>query len=258
MKDYYVYCYIDEKYNETYEINGKIYKGRPFYIGKGHGNRDRQHLGLYYKRPFYYKLRKMLNENNQPKIIRIEDKLSELEAFKKETQYIAQFKIIKDNGILLNMNYGGEGGINPSEDVRRKISNSRKGKCCGENNPRYGVNCKGENNWFYGCHHTDKTKEKMRRRYYIMDIETNNIFYIEDLQKWCTDNKCNLQNISIVTNKPMKYKNYVVLKDKGYNNDFVNEYFSFIKKNKDFLIGRSNKGKLPIEFPENIKQSLIV
>lgn len=256
MNNYYVYCYIDEKYDETIELNGKIYKGRPFYIGKGHGNRDRQHLSFYFKRPFYDKLRKMLKENNKPNIIRIEDNLSEKDAYEKETQYITQFKIIKDNGILLNMNYGGEGGINPSEDVRRKISNSRKGKCCGENNHRYGINCKGENNWFYGCQHTEESKKKMRRRYYIMDIETNNIFYIEDLQKWCTDNKCNLQNISIVTNKPMKYKKYAILKDNGYNKEFVDMYFNFIKENKKYLIGRSNKGKIPIEFPSNIKENL--
>ena len=256
MNDYYVYCYIDEKYNEIYEINGKKYKGRPFYIGKGHGNRDRQHLSLYFKRPFYDKLRKMLKENNQPNIIRIEENLLEKDAYEKEVYYINQFKIFKDGGILLNMNYGGEGGINPSQEVRDKISQSRKGKCCGIKNPRYGVNCKGENNWFYGCHHTDESKKKMHRRYYIMNIITDEILYIDNLQKFCVDNKCNLQNISIIMNKPMKYKNYVVLKDKGYNENFINEYFSFIKNNKKLLIGRSNKGKKPIEFSESIKQIL--
>lgn len=253
MNDYYVYCYIDEKYNEVYEINGKKYKGRPFYIGKGHRNRDKQHLGLYYKRPFYDKLRKMLKENNQPNIIRIEENLSEKEAFEKEIKYITQFKIYKDNGILLNMNYGGEGGVNPTQEVRDKISKARKGKCCGEKNPRYGVNCKGENNWFYGCHHSEEAKKKMHRHYYVLNIETNNLLYIIDLQQWCADNNYNLQNISIIMNKPMKYKNYVMLKDKGYSQEFIDKYFNFIKDNKQYLIGRSNKGKIPIEFPSYIK-----
>lgn len=256
MNDYYVYCYIDEKYNEIYEINGKKYKGRPFYIGKGHGNRDRQHLSLYYKRPFYDKLRKMLKENNQPNIIRIEENLSEKDAYEKEIQYIAQFGIKDNNGILLNMNYGGEGGINPSYITRMKISLANKGKLIGEKNPRYGVNCKGENNWFYGCHHTEEAKKKMRRKYYIMNLENEIIQKVDNLQQWCIDNKCVLSCMSEITNKPMKYKNYVVLKDKGYNENFINEYFSFIKNNKKLLIGRSNKGKKPIEFSESIKQIL--
>lgn len=256
MNDYYVYCYIDEKYNETFELNGKKYKGKPFYIGKGHGNRDRQHLSLYFKRPFYDKLQKMIKENNNPNIIRVEENLSETEAYEKEIHYISQFKIKEDGGILLNMNYGGEGGLNPSQITRMKISLANKGRLIGEKNPRYGVNCKGENNWFYGCHHNEEAKKKMRRKYYIMNLETDDIEFVEDIQQWCINNKCVLTCISEITNKPMKYKNYVVLKDKGYNNDFVNEYFSFMKENKEFLIGRSNKGKLPIEFTENIKQVL--
>lgn len=256
MNDYYVYCYIDEKYDEIYEINGKKYKGRPFYIGKGHGNRDRQHLSLYFKRPFYDKLNKMLKENNQPNIVRIEENLTEKEAFEKEIKYISQFKIKADDGILLNMNYGGEGGINPSATTRMKISLANKGKLCGEKNPRYGVNCKGENNWFYGCHHTDETKQKMRRKYYVMNLLTNEIIFVDNLQQWCKDNNAILSCMSEIINKPMKYKNYVMLKDKGYNEDFIQKYFNFIKENKQFLIGRSNKGKIPIEFSEDIKMVL--
>ena len=88
-----------------------------------------------------------------------------------------------------------------------------------------------------------------------MNILTDEIFFIEDLQQWC-NNKCNLQNISIVTNRLMKYKNYVMLKDKDYNEEFIQKYFKFIKENKQFLIGRSNKGKIPIEFSEDIKMVL--
>ena len=62
--------------------------------------------------------------------------------------------------------------------------------------------------------------------------------------------------MSEITNKPMKYKKYAVLKDKGYNKEFVDMYFNFIKENKKYLIGRSNKGKIPIEFPSNIKDFL--
>lgn len=66
-----------------------------------------------------------------------------------------------------------------SEDHKRKISQSNKGKkvseetrrkmsqnhadVSGKNSPMYGVCHTGENNPFYGKHHTEETKEKLRQ-----------------------------------------------------------------------------------------------
>jgi len=77
-----------------------------------------------------------------------------------------------------NQTKGGEGGI-PTEDIKKKISENRKGKCCGENNFMFGKNpfdfmtkeeieqwkekiLKGEEHPMFGKHHTEETIEKIR------------------------------------------------------------------------------------------------
>lgn len=49
-----------------------------------------------------------------------------------------------------------------TEELKHKISNSRKGKCLGKNNPNYGNGYKvsGKNNPMYGRKHTEESKNK--------------------------------------------------------------------------------------------------
>ena len=51
-------------------------------------------------------------------------------------------------------------GKHPSEETRKKLSESHKGLFCGDKNPMYGK-C-GDKNPMYGRHHTEEAKRKMR------------------------------------------------------------------------------------------------
>lgn len=52
-------------------------------------------------------------------------------------------------------------GKHRSEEARKKQSESRKGKCCGENNPMYGVDKSGANNPHFGKKHSEESRKKM-------------------------------------------------------------------------------------------------
>ncbi len=103
---FYVYCYIDPRNDE------------PIYIGKGHGDRDQQHLHECYEkrnttRPFHIYLRQMLDQEVTPNISRIAIDLAETEAFFFEGFFIDALGIQgsrKNPGTLLNGFRGGSGG----------------------------------------------------------------------------------------------------------------------------------------------------
>ena len=106
-----------------------------------------------------------------------------------EKKYIKKFDCI-DNGY--NNTEGGANG-KYSEEVCKKISESLKGKLCGENHPLYGKhhteetrlkqseahkgkNC-GENHYMYGKHLTEETKRKMSERMEGKHSGENNPMY---------------------------------------------------------------------------------
>ena len=160
----------------------------PYYIGKGSGNRINDNSGKPCNKP-----------KDKSRVIFLKQNLTEEEAFKHEEYMVAVFGR-KDlgTGILHNRSDGGDGpsGWVPSEETRRKMSEARKGKYNGEDNPFYGKShtkqnrekiseankgenhhCygksrpeetrrkisearKGENNPFYGKSHTEETRKK--------------------------------------------------------------------------------------------------
>lgn len=66
----------------------------------------------------------------------------------REIHWISQLNTLTPNGY--NLNGGGNGKGVVSEETRKRLSASMKGKFTGEKNP------------FYGKHHTEETKKKMR------------------------------------------------------------------------------------------------
>jgi hypothetical protein len=93
-----------------------LFNYQPIYIGKGCGNRDITHLsdclakGSNYNWRFYKVLRKIINSNLKPIVIRHQDNLSEQQAFELEKQLISKIgRQTLDNGPLLNIADGGNG-----------------------------------------------------------------------------------------------------------------------------------------------------
>ena len=126
-----------------------------FYVGKGTGNRA-------------YKLDRgefhnSVRDKHGCRVEIIKDGLTEEEAFKLETERIEDYVITFGYGIpidgyrdysnnkyLTNFTWGGEGssGYKFSEESKRKMSESQKGKQAGKNHP------------LYGKHHTEESKRK--------------------------------------------------------------------------------------------------
>ena len=88
--------------------------------------------------------------------------LTKEEAEQKEIELIAFYKS-NCSEFGYNISSGGHlqrVGFKIDKKTRLKISKSLKGKCTGNKNPMYG-RC-GARNPFYGKHHTDETKQKLR------------------------------------------------------------------------------------------------
>ena len=151
---YYTYAYLRE--DKT-----------PYYIGKGKGNR-------LYKRGS----RVFAPPKDKSRIIYLKQNLTEGEAFKHEIYMIAVLgRIDLGTGILHNRTDGGEGISNPSEETRRKMSETHKGKIVSEEsrkrigeankNPSEETRRKksdanrGENNPNYGKTASEETRKKL-------------------------------------------------------------------------------------------------
>jgi group I intron endonuclease len=124
-------------------------------------------------------------------------------------------------------------GRTKSDNVRKKISESLKGKISGDKNPfynkkhtddtkeklsEYASNRTGEKNSFYGKKHTDETKEKIRKKlknkpkkvYYIYDSEGNLVISGESKELLEFFNSKTHSNIIRNCDKDKKYKGYYI------------------------------------------------
>jgi len=137
-KHFYIYAYLDPRKNGKYKYVEYKFKNEPFYIGKGHKNRDITHLKNAYKKDspfwdifFYRKIRKIKREiNKDPIIFRIKEGLTDQESLDLETEIIKIIgRINLKRGPLTNLTDGGDGtaGRIVSDETRKKISKSRKG-----------------------------------------------------------------------------------------------------------------------------------
>lgn len=150
--DFYVYSYS--------KPDGTI-----FYVGKGIGDRDIQHLkkakNINYTDPNKHKIntiRKLIRQGHEPIITRVVTGLDESTAFAIEEFLIAKIgRYDLGNGTLCNMTNGGEGlcGYVWSQEQRDAFS----AKYSGKGNPNYGNT--GEQSYWYGKTHSEETKNKI-------------------------------------------------------------------------------------------------
>ena len=86
---------------------------KPFYIGKGKGQRAFQHTCRCrvskHRTHFYNKLRNLLHKGIQPQVVLLQENMLEAAAFELENWLIGFFKRGCDGGCLCNHTMGGEG-----------------------------------------------------------------------------------------------------------------------------------------------------
>jgi hypothetical protein len=132
--------------------------GSPYYIGKGSGRRAwRSDNRRAAKRPV-----------NPSRILILKENLTEEEAFRHE-RYMISVLGRKDlgSGILRNMTDGGEGasGAIRSEELRRKLSELRRGKKPSEETRRTMSESRlGKKNSFFGKRHGEKWRRRQSEK----------------------------------------------------------------------------------------------
>tara|TARA_B110000503_G_scaffold114893_1_gene172855 strand:+ start:148 stop:798 length:651 start_codon:yes stop_codon:yes gene_type:complete len=201
MNNFYTYAYLRED-------------GKPYYIGKGSGNRIYRNNGRACRKP-----------RDKSKIIFLKQNLTEEESFKHEVYMIAVFGR-KDlgTGILHNKSNGGEGatGVIRTEEQKRKMSEERKGEKCywygkkfsKEHREKMSLKRKGKplskehkEKISLGWKNTKKkplTKEHkeniskgLSKRVWIVKCPNGEIVKVTNLSQFCRENNLNNSHLSI-------------------------------------------------------------
>ena len=177
--DFYVYALLDPSESGSFQYrDSRMFDHAPIYIGKGYGNRCFEHLGQLksakkISKHLYNKMRKIFQETGkEPIIVKLQENLFEEQAFESEIFFIKQIgRADQKRGPLCNHTDGGEGmsGWSPSDETRRKMSNSLKGKnhylfgkhLSEETRRKMSESGAGEKNGFYGKLHSKEIKKKM-------------------------------------------------------------------------------------------------
>lgn len=144
---YYVYVYLDTRKNGLFQYENLTFEHEPFYVGKGKGSRDKEHLAEYslkhssnpYKNR---KIKKILAEGSEPLIIRLHNDLSDDDAIRLEIETIRAIgRLNLRRGPLVNLTDGGEGtsGRITSYATKELMSKQRTGKK--QSPAQYTANC---------------------------------------------------------------------------------------------------------------------
>jgi len=202
MNKFYVYSYLDTRFQGNYEYENIhfIFDCIPFYIGKGEGNRCKKHLSESYnnrdenshKCNVIRKIKELTGTD--PKIVKLHENLSEFESHEVETFYIQNIgRYDLKSGPLTNETAGGEGnsGHILSDESKRKLSESLK--LYYSKNP----------NKFSGKTHTKETKKVMseKRKKYCKENP-----HLLVKRVWTDDEKIDMQNRVKNSEKYKKYK----------------------------------------------------
>ena len=126
--DFYVYVYLDPRYPGKYEYSFATFDYKPIYVGKGRQNRCYHHLNCNINDPFHNTLNKLKELQLQPIILKQAIKLEEHSAFELEKRMTQEIGLqCLNEGPLLNLKHGGEGGSSLIGSIKTKIANILNG-----------------------------------------------------------------------------------------------------------------------------------
>lgn len=197
------------------------------YIGQHHGFADDNYLGSGTR--LRHAIKKHGKENFKRDIICYCYSQEELD--EKEIFWIEHYNAIKDNNFY-NIAGGGNGtskcaGLTEEEELerRRKISIASTGK----NNPNYGKRIPKEKHPMYGKHHSEESKEKMRKAALGRKLPTS------QRQKISLNNP-NAHSVDAYTENGTFIKHFRTLRDAnsfiGLNRRSTGRLIEAIKENK--------------------------
>ena len=135
---FYTYIYLDPRKPDNYVYGDYTFEYEPFYVGKGKNGQLLTHLKEARSNIFLEKctnsykiakIRNILKENLKPIILKIEEYISEQEAFNLESWLIWGIEKYPV-GPLTNLTDGGDGasGWHHNKETKYKISKANKGK----------------------------------------------------------------------------------------------------------------------------------
>lgn len=131
---YYVYALLDTRVPGPFKYGRHVFKFKPFYVGKGKGNRHDRHIamangnGARSESQKSIKIRNILKQTGEvPAVKRIKENLVEQDAFDLERKLVQTIgRLQLKTGPLTNKSDGGEGQKNTVwTEERRQISSSR-------------------------------------------------------------------------------------------------------------------------------------